>query len=297
MQRANLVDPLAPKAAGPKAPEPVSAKEPVDHTPVQRVDPRKGTRAGKVVDTRPAEERRDFFSEAMREALIPLSGILERKINPILAALEAIPNDVERMTQQLPRMAGALDQPQHDMRKGSPGGASATVEPLRILRPPGSTPGEIESLCSRCGKCVEVCPAKAIKLDYSNTVGNGLPYIIPMDQPCVVCDTLSCMNECPSGALKLTERLKIRMGTAKVNLDLCLRENGEDCRTCLDACPIMGEGAGPHGDALMIHATTGRVLVRKNACVGCGLCESRCPTSPAAITVAPARRTVDPIIA
>jgi ferredoxin-type protein NapG len=268
--------------------------EPVTHTPVQRVDPRK-SRASKVVDTRPAEERRDFFSEAMREALIPLSGLLERRINPILAALEAIPDDVERMTKQLPKIAGTLDQPAPEApRYGPPEEPEA---PPRVLRPPGAAQGELESLCSRCGKCVEVCPAKAIRLDFSNLLGQGLPYIDPLQQPCVVCDSLACMHECPTGALKLTERLKIRMGTAKVNLDLCRRQEGEDCRLCLEACPIMGEGAGEHGDALGIHASNGRILVRKNACVGCGLCENQCPTRPAAIEVMPYKPPVDPMIA
>jgi ferredoxin-type protein NapG len=105
------------------------------------------------------------------------------------------------------------------------------------------------------------------------------------------------MVECPTGALKLVDRLKIKMGTARVNLELCVRETGEDCRRCLAACPIMGAGAGPDGEALFIHAASGRVRVRRNACVGCGLCESRCPTNPAAITVAPYRPAVDPIVA
>jgi ferredoxin-type protein NapG len=159
-------------------------------------------------------------------------------------------------------------------------------------------PGEYESVCSRCGKCVDACPADAIQLDKSGLLADGVPYIIPKDQPCVVCTDLACMPACPTGALKLVDRFHLKMGTARVDHSLCLRSNGEDCRLCIDACPIIGQGANPqHGDALFIHAESGKIRVRRNACVGCGLCESRCPTWPAAITVTPWSPPRDPIIA
>src|SRR3954462_10288567 len=44
------------------------------------------------------DDRRDFFSDAMREVLGPFAGILERKINPLLAALEALPTEVDQLT-------------------------------------------------------------------------------------------------------------------------------------------------------------------------------------------------------
>jgi NAD-dependent dihydropyrimidine dehydrogenase PreA subunit len=49
--------------------------------------------------------------------------------------------------------------------------------------------------------------------------------------------------------------------------------------------------------ALVINADSGRVRVRKNVCTGCGLCESRCPTEPAAIRIEPARGERDVLIA
>jgi ferredoxin-type protein NapG len=148
-----------------------------------------------------------------------------------------------------------------------------------------------------CGKCVEVCPAHAVQMDQYGLLANRLPYIMPEVQPCVVCDSLACMKECPTGALKLVDRLKIQMGTARVNLELCVRETGEDCRICLESCPIRGDGAEPEGGALFIHEASGRVRVRRRVCVGCGLCESRCPTQPKAITVEPHRADVDPLVA
>lgn len=269
------------------APAPVARA----HTPVQRL------KAEPPAVSDDAGQRREFFSEAMRETLAPLAFLLERKINPVLAALEAIPAEVERITgSSLPK----LDQPH--VQPASRALPQATPHPpaaaMRILRPPGALPpGEYESACSRCGQCVAACPAQAIQLDGKQLYADGLPYIIAANQPCVVCESLACMSACPTGALKPLDRLKIKMGTARVTRSLCRRETGEDCRLCVEACPITGPGAAPEGDAITIHPQTGRVIVRKNICIGCGLCESRCPTFPAAIQVEPFRNRLDPIIA
>ena len=271
------------------------------HTPVRRVgeERKKTKRKTAGAGEGSGADRRDIFSDAMRETLAPFAGLIERKINPLLAALEALPNDVERFTGGKPSPSGGtLDQP-HVAPPLPPDQLTAPAGTgMRFLRPPGAaTGGQFETLCTMCGKCVEVCPAHAIQLDQYGLMAGRHPYIMPEVQPCVVCDSLACMKECPSGALKLVDRARIKMGTARVNLELCVRETGEECRICLDACPIMGDAAGPEGGALYIHEATGRVRVRRRTCVGCGLCENRCPTRPAAITVAPYRDLVDPIVA
>jgi MauM/NapG family ferredoxin protein len=280
--------------------DPVTPKvEPAPDQRAERPAPRPARKKSSAQPVR-EDDRRDFFGDAMREALGPLSGILERKINPLLAALESIPDEVDRLTNvTLPAIGKTLDQPQAGRARGPANWPLGQREvSLTILRPPGALPpGEFENTCSRCGKCVEVCPAAAIKLDPNQLTADGLPYIVARGQPCAVCTSLACMHECPTGALKLVDRFQIHMGTAKVDHGLCLRENGEDCRLCVEACPITGEEAGGGPDAIVIHAESGRVRVRKNACVGCGMCESRCPTEPAAIQVVPFKGRVDPIVA
>lgn len=151
----------------------------------------------------------------------------------------------------------------------------------RHLRPPGSVslPLMRES-CSRCGKCVEACPANCIILDANHA--EGLPHIVPRDSPCVVCSDLSCMKACPTGTLQLVASpADIRMGVARVDFARCLRKadgSGEDCRLCITPCP-MGESA------IGLDAI-GRVQVRPG-CVGCGVCERACPTNPASIWIEP----------
>ncbi|HUO10375.1 MAG TPA: 4Fe-4S dicluster domain-containing protein [Phycisphaerae bacterium] len=291
--------------SGPAGPAPVNAPVMPAASEKRTVAPASGqaappeVRRVKTTGVKP-KERRDFFSDAMKEVLSPFAGAIERKINPLLDAIEAIPTQAEKF--------GKMDSPKLDQLHigkyslpigGGGGGGTKRVkrEPKveRYLRPPGAMePGEFERICSRCGKCVEACPADAIQLDPNHLTADGFPYIVPDDQPCVVCDELACMKSCPTGALRLVDVLQIKMGTAKVDHGYCLRDRGENCTQCVDVCPVANE-AGLQ--AITVNAMTGRVIVRKNICIGCGLCENRCPTEPRAITITPAGPRVDPIIA
>ncbi len=222
--------------------------------------------------------RRGFFAQCFRDVLSPVARMIEQRIQPVTDALQG------GIT------GGAPEDEPPDM----PDMAQIYADPLRrpaevILRPPGAGPAEeFETLCSRCGGCVEVCPVKCIQIDTSAQTGGGFPYIVPVVAPCVVCAELACMKACPTGALALVEKFQIRMGLARVDHRTCLRRNGEDCRLCLEACPI---GA----DAILVSPTTGRVLVKSNGCVGCGMCEQTCPVQPAAISVHPPRRAPEPV--
>src|ERR1035437_868704 len=152
--------------------------------------------------------RRDFFGEAVREMLLPFANIIENRINPLLAALEQIPDQAQRLAD---RNFGILDQPHTRPRSFA---LPMHREPERFLRPPGAlAPGQFESVCCRSGNCVAACPANAILLDPHGLVADGFPYIVAQTQSCVVCESLACMKSCPSGALKLVDRVEINMGT------------------------------------------------------------------------------------
>ena len=212
--------------------------------------------------------RRGFFAKCLSDILAPVAGLIESRMDPVTDIFE-----------------GQFAPPSYD-DDSSPmmPGLHRSMEPQTILRPPGAKPpGEFESVCSRCGACVEACPVKCIQIDASACVGDGYPYIAPAIAPCVVCDELACMKACPTGALTLVDKFSIRMGLAEVKHETCLRHHGEDCRLCLEACP-MGE------NAIVVSANSGRVLVKPGGCTGCGMCEQACPTHPTAITVQPLKR-------
>lgn len=151
-----------------------------------------------------------------------------------------------------------------------------------VLRPPGALPEkQFLQTCYRCGNCVDVCPATAIRPITSDDVSAaGTPYIDPDLAACVVCDELACMKACPSGALRLVASAeRIDMGLARVDHEVCLRGRNEDCTICIDKCPFGSTAIG-----LSDH---GEVEVRPGGCVGCGVCQFYCPTVPKAIVVDP----------
>ena len=202
----------------------------------------------------PAEGRRAFF----RQALLKAAG-------PVADAVEA-----------------ALPLP------------SSRPEAALRLRPPGALQEALFlGTCYRSGNCMDACPADAIvPLTHPDPNLSGTPTIVPSTRACVVCDSLACMEACPSGALRAVVRAEIRIGLAVVLHDRCLRTRPEsaagvrasdrDCVACIDACPIGRAAIG-----LMEDGTVG---IGAAACVGCGLCEEVCPTSPKAVRVHPIGR-------
>ncbi len=169
------------------------------------------------------------------------------------------------------------------------------LPPTRPLRPPGAIAELVFArTCDHSGECVKACPANAIFLstDYSN---EPTPIINASTAACVVCDGLLCTHACPSGALRpLESPSEIKMGLAKVNAGVCVREPAaddsehriappdtiaNDCTICVDLCPIGESALRLDGDGPPIVETAG--------CVGCGVCEEHCPTTPKAIVVEP----------
>lgn len=150
-----------------------------------------------------------------------------------------------------------------------------------LLRPPGALPeAEFLETCLRCGKCIDACPPMALfpAPDSMNPI-IGTPVLRPRRSPCVMCADVPCASACPSGALRPIPVAEIRLGTAEIDQDRCVRWNGEPCHACIVACPI--------GETAIKRDRRQRPVVVADGCTGCGLCERACPTDPASVRVIP----------
>lgn len=203
-------------------------------------------------EQRPVDRRR-FFRMGLSELLRPLASAA--------GPLTRVANEIGKLDQAL-----APQKPRHVS--------------LRVwLRPPGAlAESEFLNTCSRCGNCVRVCPAHAIQIDTTTRRGDGFPFIDADAMSCVVCTGLQCMSVCPTGALVPTSINDIDMGTAVWHEQTCLRSRGENCTICVDVCPL---------GMMAIELAGNEVAVKPLGCIGCGLCQNKCPTEPKSITVIP----------
>jgi MauM/NapG family ferredoxin protein len=149
------------------------------------------------------------------------------------------------------------------------------------LRPPGARAERtLAALCVRCGRCVAACPHRAIRpAGALHGAAAGTPLVVAREAPCVLC--MRCPPACPTGALDaaLRDPRAVRMGRARVDPATCYAHLGVLCRACVDECPLVGEAIAQ--DAELRPVPTDR-------CVGCGVCEARCPLPEPAIRVVPA---------
>jgi ferredoxin-type protein NapG len=219
-------------------------------------------------------DRRRFFREGLRELL-----------RPVAKAVEPIHRVATELGNLEPEPPPVLPAPQPPMTQGRASFYDTPATPsapsagsgANLLRPPGALPeAQFLDTCSRCAKCVEVCPVQCIKIDPE--IAGGAPYIDADTMPCVLCTGLECMHHCPTGALLPTPLADIDMGTAVWHEYQCVRSHGEGCTMCVDHCPVGSAALELVGD---------RVVVHEDACSGCGVCQNNCPTDPKSITVTP----------
>jgi len=94
---------------------------------------------------------------------------------------------------------------------------------------------------------------------------------------------------CPTGAIRplpIAEKRAARMGLAVIDQQTCLPYAGSsDCRMCVDECVSAGYnaiefrmvGVELDGEGLPAEGSGRQVpVVLAEACIGCGLCQTRC---------------------
>jgi len=168
------------------------------------------------------------------------------------------------------------------------------------LRPPGVDEAHLLSSCLRCGACLRVCPTHGLQPSLTEAGLEGLwtPILTPRLGPCDFSCT-ACGDICPTGAipaLPLADKRLTVIGNAYVDPARCISWSGRaPCIVCQEMCPLPQkaitleavQARDPSGGMHELQAP----VVDHERCIGCGLCESKCPVnSEAAIRV-----IVDPL--
>ena len=158
-----------------------------------------------------------------------------------------------------------------------------------LIRPPGAVEeNRFLDLCLRCEECVKACSSTGGCLQPSGIeygwTGFWTPRARMREGYCEYSCTL-CGQVCPSGAIQpLTEEIKKQtvIGLAYIDRSLCIPwATGEDCIVCEEHCPTPEKAiVFRKGDVElpgMVKSGVKLPYVDRNLCIGCGICENKCP--------------------
>lgn len=154
-----------------------------------------------------------------------------------------------------------------------------------VIRPPAALEeDEFINRCVRCGNCMKVCPTNGLQpvSFQSGLQGVWTPQLVPEIGYCEYNCTL-CGRTCPTGAIRrlsLEQKHAAVLGLAKIDRSICIpwKENRQ-CVVCEEHCPTPDKAIKLKTD-IVDGVTVLRPLVDGNLCVGCGICQTKCPTSP-----------------
>ena len=154
-----------------------------------------------------------------------------------------------------------------------------------IIRPPGSLrEDQFLDTCIRCGNCMKVCVTNGLQPVMLETGAQGIwtPRLVPEIGYCEYLCTL-CTEVCPTGAiprLSKTKKVTTRLGVAQIDHSLCIAwANNQQCLVCEEHCPIP-EKAIKVETAVRDGKTVLLPIVDPSLCVGCGICQNKCPVRP-----------------
>ncbi len=190
-------------------------------------------------------------------------------------------------------------------------GGGRTTRHADAIRPPGAVPEDaFLDRCVKCMLCQQACPTGAIQpaLAQAGVEGFWTP-ILSMRRGWCEYTCTRCGEACPTGAITpLTVERKlgldggepVRIGTAFIDRGMCLPWGmATPCIVCEEMCPTdpkaiwLEETVARRPDGSTVRLQ--RPHVDPERCVGCGICENRCPVGErAAIRVTTAGESRSP---
>ena len=175
-------------------------------------------------------------------------------------------------------------------------GVARAIKNPGLIRPPGAQDeGAFLSRCLRCSECMKVCPTSGLQpsLGQAGLEALWTPVLASRLGYCDYSCT-ACGHVCPSGAiprLDLEDKRKQVIGVAVIDRNRCLPwASDTPCIVCQEMCPISNKAivlSGQHlitrPDGTQDYLARPKVVAKR--CIGCGICEYKCPLEGAAAIV------------
>jgi MauM/NapG family ferredoxin protein len=158
-----------------------------------------------------------------------------------------------------------------------------------LVRPPGAvSEDEFLGMCVRCGECMKVCPTNVIQPTMFEAGLEGLwsPMLKTRMSYCEY-KCKMCMEVCPTEAIvnmTLEDKQEVKVGLAHIDRNRCLPWSyARPCEVCGEHCPLPEKAIwleevtviNAKGKKLTLH----QPHINAELCIGCGICEYKCPVS------------------
>jgi ferredoxin len=162
-----------------------------------------------------------------------------------------------------------------------------------LLRPPGVVDeARFVENCLRCLQCVRSCPNQIIKIT-GEGYGFASLYTPHLEFHPYGCDYFCqvCQQVCPNRAIPLqalSQKQSTPIGVARIDEAVCVVYKEQiNCLVCEEVCPVPEKAIRfeTAGQKARDQEPLREPKMVPERCIGCGICEAKCPAEPVAIKV------------